>query len=331
MKFAVFSDLHANQYAISAVGLDAIEEMEVDEGNFWCLGDVVGYGPHPVVAIRFLRHLVDQSRWVMGNHDAMLADLLTEDDLLKLPKDADVVTLRVQGGKGQEVKARGFFQRPYAWKQTTNMPVTVILRNRAALAEAPDEDNWWRQAFTIERTRPLFFNQNGIHCILVHGAQSDNLSRYLYAWHKEIYIRDEYKVLREHYGADSAPVIQFSGHTHVPMFVRIQKDDAELEIEAEKVVHNKVFQLDDGYTYLVNPGSVGQPRDRDPRASYLVFDSEERTITFRRVAYDYEHTALDLRAEDYPPSLIKKLLTAAADEENTPNDWLNHYDQASKR
>src|SRR5437867_13431403 len=51
-------------------------------------------------------------------------------------------------------------------------------------------------------------------------------------------------------------------------------------------LNQNVFKLrPDGY-YLVNPSSVGQPRDGDPRASFLIFDTDAGTIGFRRVAYD---------------------------------------------
>ena len=46
--------------------------------------------------------------------------------------------------------------------------------------------------------------------------------------------------------------------------------------------------IDEYAAYLVNPGSVGQPRDNDPRAAYAVYDSAGRTVEFRRVQYDIE-------------------------------------------
>ena len=58
---------------------------------------------------------------------------------------------------------------------------------------------------------------------------------------------------------------------------------------------------------LLNPGSVGQPRDGDPRAAYLVLDLEAGTATFHRVAYDVERTQREMRAERLPETLAARL------------------------
>jgi predicted phosphodiesterase len=326
MKFALFSDLHANYYAIRAAGQDAAEEMEVPPGNFWCLGDVVGYGPHPAQALRFLRDFVDPARWVMGNHDAMLADLW-------LPGDPGepAFTVRVNQGKGHEISARGLFLRADEWFKTTSMPLEVIRLNRLALQQNPDEDAFWRTTFTPERARPLVFEQDGVVCVLVHGAHADPLSRYVYAWNDGILIPRELRHLQEYQTHPTQTVIQFYGHTHVPTFICARLRDGGFEIQAEKIYPNQTFILQEGSFYLINPGSVGQPRDRDQRAAYLVFDSQERTVTFRRVSYDYTLTAADLAKEQYPESLIRRLHTAAAAERDVPEEWLRHFDEARKR
>jgi len=57
----------------------------------------------------------------------------------------------------------------------------------------------------------------------------------------------------------------------------------------------------------VNPGSVGQPRDGDPRAAYAIYDPETRTIEFRRLAYDIEQTQRQMRDAGLPDSLIARL------------------------
>jgi predicted phosphodiesterase len=58
---------------------------------------------------------------------------------------------------------------------------------------------------------------------------------------------------------------------------------------------------------LLNPGSVGQPRDRDPRAAFLDLDLEGRTATFRRVDYDIERTQAEMRAARLPEALAERL------------------------
>jgi diadenosine tetraphosphatase ApaH/serine/threonine PP2A family protein phosphatase len=58
---------------------------------------------------------------------------------------------------------------------------------------------------------------------------------------------------------------------------------------------------------LLNPGSVGQPRDGDPRAAWLVLDTDRRFASFRRVAYPIEETQAEIRAAGLPPALAARL------------------------
>jgi diadenosine tetraphosphatase ApaH/serine/threonine PP2A family protein phosphatase len=58
---------------------------------------------------------------------------------------------------------------------------------------------------------------------------------------------------------------------------------------------------------MINPGSVGQPRDADPRAAYAIFDSEQRTVTLHRVAYPVDNTAADIRKAGLPDILALRL------------------------
>jgi diadenosine tetraphosphatase ApaH/serine/threonine PP2A family protein phosphatase len=59
--------------------------------------------------------------------------------------------------------------------------------------------------------------------------------------------------------------------------------------------------------WLVNPGSVGQPRDGDPRAAWLLVDEEARRATFRRVVYDVERTQEEIRDRGLPDALASRL------------------------
>jgi diadenosine tetraphosphatase ApaH/serine/threonine PP2A family protein phosphatase len=58
---------------------------------------------------------------------------------------------------------------------------------------------------------------------------------------------------------------------------------------------------------LLNPGSVGQPRDGDPRAAYLLLDLQGKTATFRRVEYDVERTQAEMREAGLPQALAARL------------------------
>lgn len=76
--------------------------------------------------------------------------------------------------------------------------------------------------------------------------------------------------------------IAFFGHTHRGV-VHALREGALTSIEPPEDVP---MPLSVHASYLVNPGSVGQPRDGDPRASYAIYDTETRTVRFRRVRFD---------------------------------------------
>lgn len=65
--------------------------------------------------------------------------------------------------------------------------------------------------------------------------------------------------------------------------------------------------LDAGRRYIVNVGSVGQPRDRDPRAAYAIWDQDARTVTIRRVGYDVRQAAMKIIAAGLPRALADRL------------------------
>lgn len=327
MKIAVLSDLHANRPALLSVLEDA-DRQGVEE--FWALGDFVGYGPHPVNILLFLKRYVAADAWVMGNHDAMLADLLTPEEI---PHTRGAHPAPTAKGEGPTIYTRGKFLSDEEWYKTTATPISALLLNRSALASHPEADAFWRQSFTAERAVPRLVEREGLTCSLVHASLRDPFSRYLYAWEQDVLLPREVSLLAALPRAQSAPALQFYGHTHVPTLVSARpaaEKETDFHLQAHPLLTGQTFPLEEPL-YLINPGSVGQPRDRDPRAAYLIFDTSQPAITFRRVEYDREETARDLLEAGYPESLMRRLLNAQAAESQTPNAWLAHYDAARKK
>ena len=93
----------------------------------------------------------------------------------------------------------------------------------------------------------------------------------------------------------------FHGHTHVPqMFI----DDGE------DILHGSFIEplkLQVGNRYFINVGSVGQPRDGDPRAAYCIYDSEDLTVELFRLDYDIEKTKAKIREAGLPERLAERL------------------------
>ena len=95
----------------------------------------------------------------------------------------------------------------------------------------------------------------------------------------------------------------FVGHTHLPSIFRLidGKSQADLLIPIEK------SQFDLRPRLIINPGSVGQPRDRDPRAAYAIYDMETCLMEFRRVAYDISAVQERMKAAGLSERHINRL------------------------
>ncbi len=101
--------------------------------------------------------------------------------------------------------------------------------------------------------------------------------------------------------ADLQGRITFFGHTHV------QGGFLLAPIGSDRITTVRTLQLEPDYFYLINPGSVGQPRDHDPRAAYALYDPEMRTVEYRRVKYDIAKAAGKILAAGLPDLLAARL------------------------
>jgi predicted phosphodiesterase len=128
-------------------------------------------------------------------------------------------------------------------------------------------------------------------CTLVHGSPREPIWEYV----------TSVPVARANLAVLETRIGLF-GHTHLPgAFV---EEDGAIEIVGPG--DGSVLELR-GRRALVNPGSVGQPRDGDPRSSYLVLDTNADTVTWHRVSYEVAATQAAMRAVGLPPSLASRL------------------------
>jgi diadenosine tetraphosphatase ApaH/serine/threonine PP2A family protein phosphatase len=92
------------------------------------------------------------------------------------------------------------------------------------------------------------------------------------------------------------------GHSHVALEIRLEQD----RLDGGLAAAGTELPLE-GSRCLLNPGSVGQPRDGDPRAAYLLLDLAARNASFRRVDYDIERTQAEMEAAGLPAALAERL------------------------
>lgn len=124
-----------------------------------------------------------------------------------------------------------------------------------------NEDN---RKFLRDLPPAIRTNREGVDLYITHGSPSDNLNEYVYK--NEI---NEEKISR---WFDKSPELAVLGHTHRQFVVQLEN------------------------TTVLNPGSVGQPRDGNPEAAYAVFDTEENIAKLHRVKYDIDVAAERTRA-----------------------------------
>lgn len=227
MKRAILSDIHGNLEALQAVLEDARGQGAQE---FYCLGDVVGYGPNP-------RECVDAvmgfQLCILGNHD-----------------------------QGALYDPEGFSsgaERAIFWTREQ-------LESGDPDAEAATK----RWAFLNELPRQVRQDQ----IVFVHGSVRNPLNEYVFP-------EDVYNTRKLERLFSLIEGCSFQGHTHVPGV--FTEDYRFLSLE------------DIGYRYtlgsgkvMVNVGSVGQPRDGDPRSCYVIMEGNQ--LQFRRVNYPLDIT-----------------------------------------
>lgn len=153
----------------------------------------------------------------------------------------------------------------------------------------------WTRAAISERTRAWLADLPQRHTEgdfgLVHGSPREPLWEYIVSL----------PIARANLAALTTPIGLY-GHTHLPM-VFAERDGVVEQIEPRD---GSTFALD-GRRALVNPGSVGQPRDGIVTASCLVLDTEAQTCTWGRVPYDIAATQAAMTDAGLPRRLVERL------------------------
>ena len=142
-------------------------------------------------------------------------------------------------------------------------------------------------------------DMGGISTSLVHGSPADPLWGYI------LRRRDAYLGFRL---SEGKPYLQLFGHTHLPSLFALQGND----VVRESVQGECRLLPQEERRYLLNPGSVGQPRDGDWRASFCVLELEDPElwrVRFHRLEYDAEKTRQKILHAGLPEELGTRLLT----------------------
>lgn len=285
MRALVLSDIHANLVALETV----LSAAEGQYDTVWCLGDVVGYGPRPNECVALIREIA--SICIMGNHDwaALARPGLDVDDFNPHARQAVL------------------------WTRETLTEESIAFLN--GLPDTPVQPEAAPQL------------------LLTHASPRQPVYEYILTP----------SIALENFSAFNEAICLF-GHTHKPVIFRWQLheelhtdpdeidapffdeefDDESYAITAvdERTAMRTVATVDAlppppgevlQLTYseqerlIINPGSVGQPRDNDARAAYAIIDLAKMTWHYNRVAYPIELTQNQMRAAQLPKRLIDRL------------------------
>jgi len=157
-------------------------------------------------------------------------------------------------------------------------------------AELKQEHLAWLSAL-----RPGPVEADGI--VLVHGALQD----------EDEYVFTPAQALDGL--LDSAASVTFFGHTHHQGGFSYQDSMLEvLQIHPRASESFAALRVEPARRYLLNPGSIGQPRDGDPRAAFAIADLDHQVVEFWRVPYDIAAVQARMRAAHLPEPLIQRLV-----------------------
>jgi diadenosine tetraphosphatase ApaH/serine/threonine PP2A family protein phosphatase len=236
--YGFFSDIHSNLPALEAVLL-SMQQNGVEKHI--CLGDIVGYGPHPEECVAKIRKV--SACTILGNHDNVMI--------------------------GRELP-----------EYFNSNALKTIEWTKAHISE---------DSINFLKTLPYMAEENNM--LFVH-ASPKSPADWFYVTGLDDAV-DAFDFFTQE--------LCFIGHTHCPIIVVRESNGSY------RVVDDSTCKLNKGERALINVGSVGQPRDRDPRASWCLYNSSTKEIELMRVNYDVESIQKVMQAKDFPPFLIHRL------------------------
>ncbi len=237
-QIAVLSDIHSNLTALRAVQREC-KRRRIEE--FYCLGDITGYGPHPRECIAIIRQIC--SAIVMGNHDEAVAG-------------AGDVEMNWMAKAGIEHSIRHTSREEREW--LAGLPVVRVCGKATIVHASLVEPRSWHYVQNAQEATELFPGLGTPAC--------------------------------------------FFGHTHVPSLFTARNAG-----QPERIGQQMKFRLSPWGCTIANPGAVGQPRNGDPRAQFLVFDPDEMTIEYVQVKYTIGREVTAIRKAGLPELLGERL------------------------
>lgn len=286
MRILLLTDIHANLQGLEAI-LAAVRDYDLVVN----LGDIVGYGASPNEVTERSQQI--GSIFVRGNHDKACTGVSGIEEFNPIAGMAALWTRQELTPANLEwlrALPEGPVQLEGIWPPDGG-PLPKL--SNGDLPAEPSGENDPEKTPTVNLAP---FDQLKVQC--VHGSPLDE-DEYI------IVMRDAYEPLMR---TDAA--ITFFGHTHIQGgFCNHGQEWETLRplYHAKKQAEWCELSIAPGTKYLINPGSVGQPRDGDWRAACALFDTATNRVTFHRVPYDVETAQKRIRDAKLPERLAQRL------------------------
>jgi len=265
MKWAILSDVHGNLPALEVV-VQHMKSQKVDRVIF--TGDLVGHGPCSELCVQKLHEVVGSESWVRtcvkGNNDKALQ---------------------------------------------LNTWMSFEGDSRISMEWAKDEISRESIKWLGQLSEKPIVLENFL--TVVHGTVMDSVGEFSYMYDNDFNIVESFLLLQTPicvFGHTHRPVIYSAMPKHPPFIFKFDRTIPNEQLITNKIDGIEQFEYDysveitQSKKFLLCAGSVGQPRDGDWRASYLIIDDEKKVFRFVRLPYDIEKTVEDLKklSSKYP-------------------------------
>lgn len=328
MRYLILSDIHANIVAFEAV-LQHADKRRWDKLIF--LGDAVGYYPAPEATVRTLQAL-EPSVAILGNHDAMVLELMG-----KHQAEPEIHEMaRSNGTVGMVIRHHHEQLSPESLAFLAALDDRYVSDNRSWEATHGSFYQPWaylssllkaQQHFPLMETRLCFVGHT--HVPVVFGEVTHHEARHYEVKRAKHHVRAMPESKPETapqatppIPSETAPESQLEAASEAKSEQALVPDKASSAMFAAPAAHTAhtlwrtvairkehvIYRIPPQGAYICNPGSVGQPRDGIPLASYAIFDVELQHIEFFRVAFDVYKVQHQVLEHGYPEALARRLV-----------------------
>jgi predicted phosphodiesterase len=187
---------------------------------------------------------------------------------------------------------------------------TVIRGNHDKVVAGIEDLEWFNEVAQAAARWTIAHMEEPQRRYLRSLAMGPAKTEHFHMWHGSVADEDEYVAsLSEagpHFKRFELP-LAFFGHTHLQggFFAKGSRVASLPGVGLDE--GERTIELEPDLLYMLNPGSVGQPRDGDPRAAYAIYDSERKLVILRRTEYPVAKTALEMQQAGLPDVLGTRL------------------------